>query len=106
MAWKGGIIGAGDDIVEAAGMGGGLQAETGGRGQPGVGGAGEHTLGGSWGGMLGRTGSGEHIGRKAGGGVTRMIQRYLEGWQSRPPGKYLWEVPLLQVLWQQPEGHG
>jgi hypothetical protein len=29
VAWKQGTIGAGDAIVEAAGMGGGLQAETG-----------------------------------------------------------------------------
>ncbi len=59
----------GNDIVEAAGMGGGLQAETGNRGWPGVGGACEHTLGGSWGGTLGWTGSGEHMGRKASGAV-------------------------------------
>jgi hypothetical protein len=63
------MIGAGDDSVEAAGMGGGLQAETGNRGQPGVGGAGKHALGGSWGGMLGRAGSGERMGRKADGAV-------------------------------------
>ena len=72
VAWKQGTIRAGDAIVEAAGMGGGLQAETGNRGQPGVGGAGKHTLGGSWGGMLGRAGSGERIGRKAGGAVRRQ----------------------------------
>ncbi len=69
MAWKRGGLGAGDNIVEAAGMGGGLQAETGNRRQPGVGGAGKHTLGGSWGGMLGRAGSGEHVGRKAGDAI-------------------------------------
>jgi hypothetical protein len=71
MAWKQGTLGAGDDIVEAAGMGGGLQAETGNRWQPGVGGTGKHTLGGSWGGTLGRAGSGECVGRKAGGAVRR-----------------------------------
>ncbi len=63
------MIGAGDDISEADGMGGGLQAETGNRGRPGVGAAGKHTLGGSWGGTLGRPGSGEYVGRKAGGMV-------------------------------------
>jgi hypothetical protein len=71
MAWKRGVIGAGDDIVEAAGMGGGLQVETGDRGQRGVGGASKHTLGGSWGGTLGWAGSGERVGRKAGGAVRR-----------------------------------
>jgi hypothetical protein len=69
MAWKQGALGAGDDIVEAAGMGGGLQAETGDRRQPGVSGTGKHNLGGSWGGALGRAGSGEHVSRKAGGAV-------------------------------------
>ncbi len=63
------MIGAGDDSVEAAGMGGGLQAETGNHGQPRVGGAGKHTLGGSWGGTLGQAGRGECVGRKAGGAV-------------------------------------
>ncbi len=72
MAWKQGTIKVGDDIVEAAGMGGGLQAETGNQGGLGLGGAGKHTLGGSWGGTLGWTGSGEHVGRKAGGGVRRQ----------------------------------
>jgi hypothetical protein len=71
VAWKQGAIGVGNDSVEAAGMGGGLQAETVNRGQPGVGGTGKHTLGGSWGGMLGRAGSGKHVGRKAGGPVRR-----------------------------------
>jgi hypothetical protein len=71
MAWKRGTIGAGDDSVEAAGMGGGLQAETRDRGQPGVGGAGKHTLGCSWGVTLGRAGSGECVGRKASGAVRR-----------------------------------
>jgi hypothetical protein len=47
VAWKRGGIRAGDDSVEAAGQGGGLQAETGNCGQPGVGGNGKHTLGGS-----------------------------------------------------------
>jgi hypothetical protein len=63
------MLRAGDDIVEAAGMGGGFQAESGNLGQPGVDGAGKLTLGGSWGGMLGWAGSGEHMGRKAGGAV-------------------------------------
>jgi hypothetical protein len=31
VAWKGGTLGAGDDSVEAAGIGEGLQAETGNR---------------------------------------------------------------------------
>jgi hypothetical protein len=66
------MLRAGDDIVEAAGMGEGLQVETGNRGQPGVGGAGEHTLGGSWGGTLGQAGSGERMGKKAGGAVRRQ----------------------------------
>jgi hypothetical protein len=47
VAWKRGGIGGGDDSVEAAGLGGGLQEETGNCGQPGVGGNGKHTLGGS-----------------------------------------------------------
>ncbi len=63
------MLGVGDDIVEAAGMGGGLQAKTGNRGQLGVSSAGKHTLGGSWGGTLGRAGSGECVDRKAGGAV-------------------------------------
>ncbi len=69
MAWKQGAIGAGDDIVEASGMGGELKAKTSNRGQPGVGGAGKHTLGDSWGGTLRWAGSGERVGRKAGGAV-------------------------------------
>ncbi len=71
VAWKQGTIGVGDDSVEAAGMGGELQAETGDRGQPRVASAGEHTLEGSWGGTLGQAGSGECMGRKAGGVVRR-----------------------------------
>jgi hypothetical protein len=66
------MLGVGDDIVEAAGMGRGLQAETGDQGQLGVGGAGKHTLGGSWGGTLGWAGSGERVGRKASGAVRRQ----------------------------------
>ncbi len=69
MAWKQGRIGVGNYSVEAAGIGGGLQEETGDCVQPGVGGDGKHTLGGSWGGTLGRPGSGECMGRKAGGAV-------------------------------------
>jgi hypothetical protein len=65
VAWKRGTIGADDDIVEVAGMGGGLQAETGDCGRPGVGGASKHTLGGLWGGTLGWADCGEHMGRKA-----------------------------------------
>ncbi len=71
VAWKQGRNGVGDDSVEAAGMGGGLQEETGNRVRPGVGGDGEYTLGDSWGGMLGRPGSGEHVGRRVGGMVRR-----------------------------------
>jgi hypothetical protein len=66
MAWNRGGIGVGDDSVEAAGMGGELQEETGNRMQPGVGGNSKHSLEGSWGGMLGRPGNGERMGRKAG----------------------------------------
>ncbi len=69
VAWKQGALCAGDDNVEASGMRGGLQAEPGDQGRPRVGGAGEHTLGGSWGGTLGQAGSGESVGRKAGGVV-------------------------------------
>ncbi len=65
MAWKQGALGVGDDIVEAAGMGGGLQAETGNHGQPRVGS-----------GMIGRPGSGERVGRKAGGAVRRHVLTY------------------------------
>ncbi len=65
MAWKQGGIGVGDDSVEAFGLGGGLQEETGNQEQLGVGSDGKHTLGGSWGGMLGQAGSGECMGRKA-----------------------------------------
>ncbi len=72
MAWKQGTIGAGDDIVESAGMGGGLQAETGNQARPEVGGTSEHTLGGSWGGTLEQAGSGECVGGKAGGAVRRQ----------------------------------
>ncbi len=72
MAWKQGTLGVGDDIVEADGMGGGLQAETDNRGQPRVGSAGKHTLGGSWGDTLRQAGSGECVGRKAGGAVRRQ----------------------------------
>jgi hypothetical protein len=71
VAWKQGKTGAGDESVEVAGLGGGIQEGTGNRGRPGVGGDGEITLGGSWGGMLGRAGSGEHMGRKAGGACRR-----------------------------------
>ncbi len=71
MAWKRGALWAGDDIVEAASMGGGLQVETSNRWQPVGGGAGKHTLGGSWAGTLGWAGSGEHVGRKASGAVRR-----------------------------------
>ncbi len=79
VAWKRGGIGAGDDSAEAAGMGGVLQEETGDHVQSGVGSNGEHTLGGSWGGTLGRPGSGEHMGRKSGGAVrchdSKILQR-------------------------------
>jgi hypothetical protein len=62
----------GDDIIEAAGMGGGLQAETGNQGRPGVGSASKHTLGGSWGGTLGWAGSGKCVGGQAGVTVKRQ----------------------------------
>jgi hypothetical protein len=79
MAWKQGGIRAGDDSVEAAGMGGGLQEATDNRVQPGVGGNGKHTLGGSWGGTIGWPGSGERMGRKASDAVrchdSKMSQR-------------------------------
>ncbi len=67
MAWKQGETGVGDESVEAAGLGGGLQEGTGNRGRPGVGGNREITLGGSWGGMLGPPGNRVHVGQKAGG---------------------------------------
>jgi hypothetical protein len=72
MAWKQGKIGASGDSVEAAGLGGGLQEETSNCGQPGVGNNGKHNLGGSWGGTLGQAGSGERVGRKAGGALRRL----------------------------------
>jgi hypothetical protein len=106
MAWKRGRIGSGNDSVEAAGMGGGLQEETGNREQPRVGGDGKHSL---------EVHGVAHLDGLAGGKVWAgrpvawsgaMIQRYLEGWQLLPPGRYLWEVPPLGVLLQQPEGHG
>jgi hypothetical protein len=67
MAWKQGGTGAGDESVEASGLGGELQEGTGKRGRLGVGGKGELTHGGSWGGTLGRAGSRKYVGRKAGG---------------------------------------
>jgi hypothetical protein len=71
VAWKQGGIRVGDDSVEAADLGGGLQEGTCNRGQPGVGGYGKHTLGGSRGGTLGQAGSVERLGRKAGGTLRR-----------------------------------
>ncbi len=67
MAWKEGGTGAGDESVEAAGLGRGLQEGTDNCRRLGLGCNGELTLGGSWGGTLGQAGSGEHVGRKAGG---------------------------------------
>ncbi len=61
----------GDESIEAAGLGWGLQEGTSNRRRPGVGGNGELTLGGSWGGTLGQAGSREHVGRKAGGACRR-----------------------------------
>jgi hypothetical protein len=90
VAWKWGVIRAGDDIVEAAGMGGRLQAKTGNRGQPGVGVAGKHTLGGSWGGTLGRAGSGECVGRKADG----MVRRHDSKMSQRLVIASTWEILL------------
>jgi hypothetical protein len=57
----------GDASVDAAGLGGGLQEETGNRGRPGVGSNREITLEGSWGSTLEQAGSGERMGRKASG---------------------------------------
>jgi hypothetical protein len=75
MAWKRGGIRVGDDSVEAAGMGGGLQEKTSDRVQLGVGGNGKHTLGGSWGGTLGWPVSGECMGRKAGGAIRCHVSK-------------------------------
>ncbi len=71
VAWKQGGTGAGNESVEAAGLGGGLQEGTSDRGRPGVGSNGELSLGGSWGGTPGRAGSGERMGRKASGARRR-----------------------------------
>jgi hypothetical protein len=54
VAWKEGGTGAGDESVEVAGLGRGLQEETGNHRRLGVGGNGEITLGGSCGGAIGR----------------------------------------------------
>jgi hypothetical protein len=48
VVWKQGGTGAGDESVEAAGLGRGLQEGTGNHRRPGVGGNRELTLGGSW----------------------------------------------------------
>jgi hypothetical protein len=67
MAWKQGGTGAGDESVEAAGMGGGLQEGTSNHGRLGVGGNGEITLRGSCGCLLGVPGIRVRVGRQAGG---------------------------------------
>ncbi len=81
VAWKQGGTGAGDESVEAAGLGGRLQEGTGNCRRLGVGSNGELTLGGSWDGMLGRW---QAVGNAWAGRPVActgtMIQRYLEGW--------------------------
>jgi hypothetical protein len=67
VAWKGGGTGAGDESVEAAGLGGELQEGTGNCGRLGVGSDGEITLGGLCVGMLGWPGIGVQVGQQAGG---------------------------------------
>ncbi len=67
MAWKQGGTGAGDESVEAAGLGRGFQEGTGDRGRLGVGGDGEITLEGSCVGTLGQPDIGVRVGRQAGG---------------------------------------
>ncbi len=67
VTWKQGRRGAGDESVEAAGLGGGLQEGTGNRGRLGLGSNGEITLGGSLGSMLGWPGNGVCVGRQASG---------------------------------------
>jgi hypothetical protein len=67
VTWKQGGTGAGDESVEAAGLGRGLQEGTGNCGRPGVGGNRESTLGGSWGGTLGWPSNRVRMGREAGG---------------------------------------
>ncbi len=71
MAWKQGRTGAGDESVEAAGLGGGLQEGTGNHGRLGVGGGREITLGGSCDGTLGRPGIGVQGGWQDGGARLR-----------------------------------
>ncbi len=61
----------GDESVEAAGLGGGVKEGTGNCGRPVVGNKRELILGDSWGGTLGRAGSGEHVGRKGGDACRR-----------------------------------
>ncbi len=67
VAWKQDGIGAGDEGVEAVGLGRGLQEGTGNCGRPGVGSGGKITFEGSWGGTLGWPGNRVCVGRKAGG---------------------------------------
>jgi hypothetical protein len=72
VAWKQGRTGAGDESVEAAGLGGELQEGTSNRRRWGIGSKGEITLGGSYGGTLGWPGNEVHVGQKASGTCRRQ----------------------------------
>ena len=71
VTWKGGGTGAGNRSVEAAGLGGGLQAGIDDIGWSGGGGGEEATRGGSCVGTLGRPGIGIRVGWKDGGASRR-----------------------------------
>ncbi len=103
MAWNQGGTGAGDGSVEAADLGGGLQEGTSDCGRSrwvateilplqvhGVAHLDGQAEGNAW------------AGRPV-ACAGAMIQRYLEGWQLRPPGRYLWEALPLQGLRQLPD---
>ncbi len=79
ITWKGGGTGAGNRSVEAAGLGGGLQAGIDDIGWSGGSGGEEATLGGACVGTLGQPGIGIQVGWKAGGASrhhdSKMSQR-------------------------------
>ncbi len=89
MAWNRGGTRASDESVEAAGLGRGLQEGSGNCRRPGVGGDSEITLGGSWGGMLGWAGSGERVGRKAGGTLRRHDSKISQRFAIASTGEIL-----------------
>jgi hypothetical protein len=72
VAWKQRGRGAGDESVEAAGLGRGPQEGTGDRGRLGIGSGREINFGGSCVGTLGRPGVGVHVGWEAGGAHRRQ----------------------------------